>query len=60
MEVSGQLHDPVALPPGKEPWYPLDRRMDGPQHLPGIESPIIQNAAQRYTTELSRLQSQNV
>jgi len=24
MEVSGQIHDPAALPPGKEPtWYPL-------------------------------------
>jgi hypothetical protein len=30
MEVSGQLHAPAALPPGKEPWYPLDRRLDGP------------------------------
>jgi len=31
MEVSGQLHSSVALPPGKEPWYPLDRRLGGPQ-----------------------------
>jgi len=22
MEVSGQLHAPAALPPGKSPWYP--------------------------------------
>jgi len=28
MEVSGQLHVPAALPPGKEP---LDRRLGGPQ-----------------------------
>jgi uncharacterized membrane protein YdcZ (DUF606 family) len=21
MDVSGQLHDPAALPPGKSPWY---------------------------------------
>jgi hypothetical protein len=50
MEVSGQLHAPAALPPGKEPWYPLVRRLAGPhsrsgrggeeknsQPLPGLE-----------------------
>jgi hypothetical protein len=26
MEVSGQLHDPAALAPEKEPPYPLERR----------------------------------
>jgi len=31
MDVSGQLHVPAALPPGKEPRYPLDRRLNGPQ-----------------------------
>jgi hypothetical protein len=31
MEVSGQLHDPDALPQGESPWYPLDRRLGGPQ-----------------------------
>jgi hypothetical protein len=70
MEVSGQLHAPAALPPGKEPlvWYPLDRRLGGPQSrsgrdgeeknsqpLPGLEPPIIQPIAQLYTTELSQL-----
>jgi hypothetical protein len=68
MEVSGQLHAPATLPPGKSPWYPLDRRLGGPQSrsgfggeeknsqpLPGLEPPIIQRVAQRYTTELSRL-----
>jgi hypothetical protein len=35
MEVSGQLHAPAALPPGKEPWYPLDRRLGGPQSCSG-------------------------
>jgi hypothetical protein len=35
MEVSGQLHAPAALPPGKEPWYPLDRRLGGPQSRSG-------------------------
>jgi len=31
MEVSGQLHALTALPPGKCPWYSLDRRLSGPQ-----------------------------
>jgi hypothetical protein len=31
MEVSGQLHAPAALLPGKEPCYPLDRGLGGPQ-----------------------------
>jgi hypothetical protein len=30
LEVSGQLHAPASLPPGKEPRYPLDMRLDGP------------------------------
>jgi len=25
MEVSGQLHAPVALPQGKSPWHPMNR-----------------------------------
>jgi hypothetical protein len=54
-------------PQGKNPWYPLYRRLGGPQsrsvrggeeknsqHLPGLEPPIIQPVAQRSTTELSR------
>jgi hypothetical protein len=66
--MSGQIHAPAALPQGKSPWYPLDRRLDGPwnwsgrageeknsQPLPGLEPPIIQPIAQRYTTELSRV-----
>jgi hypothetical protein len=37
MEVSGQLHTPAALPPGKEPRrYPLDRRLGGPQSRSGL------------------------
>jgi len=31
MEVSGQLHAPVALPWGEKPWYPLDTRLGGPR-----------------------------
>jgi hypothetical protein len=55
-------------PQWKIPWYPMDRRLGGPQSrsgrggeeknpqpLPGLKPPIIQPIAQRYTTELSRL-----
>jgi hypothetical protein len=35
MGVSGQLRAPAALPPGKEPRYPLDRRLGGPQGRSG-------------------------
>jgi hypothetical protein len=69
MEVSGQLHALAALPPGKSPWYPLDRRrLGGPQSrsghggeeknsqpLAGLELPIVQPLPHRFTTELSRL-----
>jgi hypothetical protein len=53
-------------PQGKNPWYPLDRRLGGlqsqsgrgdeknSQSPSGIESPIIQAVAQLYTTEVSR------
>jgi hypothetical protein len=33
--VSGQLHDPAALPPGKEPLVPLSRMLGGPQSHSG-------------------------
>jgi hypothetical protein len=61
MEVNGQLHAPEVLPP-------LDRRLCGSQSrswrgdeknsqpLLGLEPPIIQPVAQRYTTELSWIQ----
>jgi hypothetical protein len=35
MEVSGHLHAQAALPQGKWPWYPLDRRLGGPQSRSG-------------------------
>jgi hypothetical protein len=38
MEVSGQLHVPSALPTGKSPSYPLDRRLGGPQSRSGCGS----------------------
>jgi hypothetical protein len=36
MEVSGQLHSPAALTPGKSTLYPLDRRLDEPQNRSGL------------------------
>jgi hypothetical protein len=58
----------LLCPQEKSPWNPQDRRLGGPQSrsgggdeernsqpLPGLEPPIIQAVAQRYTTELSRL-----
>jgi hypothetical protein len=35
MDVSGHLHAPAALPQGKSPWYPLDRRLGEPQSRSG-------------------------
>jgi hypothetical protein len=35
MEVSGQLHAPAVLPQGKNPRYPLDRTLGGPQSRSG-------------------------
>jgi len=35
MEVSGQLNAPAALPQANSPWYPLDRRLGGPQSHSG-------------------------
>jgi hypothetical protein len=68
MEVSCQLHTPAALPQGKSTWYPLDRRLGGPQSrsgrngdeknsqpLPELEPSIIQPVAQCCTTELSQI-----
>jgi hypothetical protein len=53
MEVSGQLHSPVALLPG----YPLDRRLGWPQSRSGRgkkKTLIIHPVGQGYTCELSR------
>jgi len=35
MEVSGQVHPPAALPPGKELWYAVGWRMGGSQSQSG-------------------------
>ena len=58
MWVGGQHHAPTALPWGKT-WYPLYRRLGGPQSQSGqvwkILSPLgfnpwpIQSVASRYT-----------
>jgi hypothetical protein len=58
----------LIYPKVKSPWYPLDRRLGGPQSRSGrggeeknsqllqrLEPPIIQLVAQRYATDLSRL-----
>jgi hypothetical protein len=62
LEVSGQLHAPAALPPGKKPRYPLDRRLSGPQSRSGrrgenswtfrgsnSDFSVVQPVASRYT-----------
>jgi hypothetical protein len=58
MGVGGQRHALAALPPGKT-WYPLYRRLGGPQGqsgwvqkillLPGFDPQTIQPVASRYT-----------
>jgi hypothetical protein len=35
MEMRSQLHAPAALPKGRSPGYPLDRRLSGPQSPSG-------------------------
>jgi hypothetical protein len=61
--LSGQLHAPAALPPGKDPQYPLDRSCVGPTvglddvekrkflTLEGLEfyPSVFQLVASRYT-----------
>jgi hypothetical protein len=62
MEMSGQSHAPAALPPEKEPQYPLDRRLVGLQIRSGqdgensyrytdlnTDSSVHQRVASRYT-----------
>jgi len=35
MWVAGEHHAPPAVPPGKETWYPLYRRLGGPKGQSG-------------------------
>jgi hypothetical protein len=52
--MSGQLHAPAALTPGKEPRYPLDRRLGGPQSRSGRrEEKILVPAGTRTPTPQS-------
>jgi hypothetical protein len=66
MEVNAQLHAPAALPGENSHWYPLDRRLGGPQSQSGRngeekknlalarnQTPAIQPIA--ILTELSQL-----
>jgi hypothetical protein len=57
MEVSGQLHSPAAFSPRKEPPYPSDRRLGGPQSRcveekniapAGNRIPALQPLGRRY------------
>jgi hypothetical protein len=62
LEMSGLLHASVALPLGKIPRYPLDRRLGGPQsrsrwrgaekiwpYWDSNSDPSVQPVASRYT-----------
>jgi hypothetical protein len=65
MEVSGQLHAPAALPPGKEALAPISiggwvgpravleavvkRKIPSPRRESNPRTPIVQPVAQRYT-----------
>jgi hypothetical protein len=50
--MNGQLRDLATLPPGKEPKYPLDRRLGGPQSWSGRdgEMKILDLTATRTPT----------
>jgi len=57
MGVGGQIDVPASLPPGKN-WYPLYRRLGGPQGrsgrvlkispTPGFDSRTVNPVASRY------------
>jgi hypothetical protein len=56
MEVSGQLHAPTALFPGKVPRYPYDRKLVWTMRnreiffaLVGNQTPAVQPVARHYT-----------
>jgi hypothetical protein len=46
-------------PGGHQSWSGCGGEEKNSQHLPELETLIIQSAAQRYTTELSRLLNMN-
>jgi hypothetical protein len=62
MGMSGLRHVSAALYRGKDPRYPLDRRLDGPQELvwiqrleeksfssAGDQTPVVQSIVRHYT-----------
>jgi hypothetical protein len=61
MEVSGQLHAPTALPPGKDPHWiggwvgprailgTVVKKISSPRRESNPNTPIVQPVAQRYT-----------
>jgi hypothetical protein len=69
--MSGQIHAPTDLSPGKSPRYPLDRRLGGPQSQFGLygerknlslrdsnsDLSVVQPVAQSIPTALSWLQN---
>jgi hypothetical protein len=61
MEVSGQLHAPAALSPGKESLVPIiwearwGSEKKNSQLLQGLKPPIMQPIAQHYATEIYQL-----
>jgi hypothetical protein len=55
MEVSGQLHGPAALPPGKERQYSLDRMLGGPQSRSGCGGEEIPNVITVFKSVPARL-----
>jgi hypothetical protein len=71
MGVSGQRHAPAArYPRGKDPRYPLYRRLGGPQSRSGkilclcrgsnLNCPVVQPVARHYTDRATRLTVQRV
>jgi hypothetical protein len=69
MEMAVSFTPRPLYPQRKSPQHPLDRRLGGPQSrsglggkeknsqpLSGLETPIIQSVAQRYTAEISGLE----
>jgi hypothetical protein len=59
--VSGQLHALAALPPGKSPRYPLERRLGGPQSRSGrsgeekiLEAVLVHDYKESIASEVKR------
>jgi len=55
-EVGGQRHGPAALPPGKT-WYPLYRRLGGPQGRSGRAENLAPPTGIRFPDRPGRRES---